>query len=332
MTDAKGLDPNYAYTRPQLREVPRFFLQAYLEQRYNIPRAKSKAPPNYDGVLTATIKEEESLIELIWEKYQEEGIAGKKTLLKGAPRPPAEGKEPEELEVDDKKEKPKRAPEPEKTKPPKQAKPKEEKPAAEFEPPGRSQAVLKAVLKAIQEHMAPVFEYHELATNERKAIFDEVEAGNTMVESLGIEVDRLREGLRSILVLVSSLFGDIRGEDFGIDDETIQKAFQVGWEVTEPLGETGHETEEEVEEAEEEAEKTTEAKVSTVTYEEGAAYNVEIGGKMHTVSMTNLQDESVFDSSLLGQLAAELGLEARGVPRVRIIPLIWDEIVTQCNA
>ena len=81
------MEPSACYTRPELRTYNRVALMNYVEARYKIPRASSKAPPGYTGKYTGDYKKVEGLVELIWELYQKEGVAGKKMLKAGAPRP-----------------------------------------------------------------------------------------------------------------------------------------------------------------------------------------------------------------------------------------------------
>jgi len=326
----KKLDAQFAYTRPELRKVPRLFLMLYLEERYQVPRSKAGAEKGYEGPYTALIKEESVLLDLIWEKYQEEGIAGAKALKKAAPRPPT-GEAPEEPEPEPKQEvevpidtsppeeeATKQAPEPEPAQK-KAKKTRSRKPKATVD--------IAAIGDLLQEQLAPLYnnvaalaEGQALGSDERKAIYD-------MVSNVLEEADRLTTVLRNALVLLGGLVGDIRGLDFGITDEVLEEAFVLGMRLTD------QEKVEEQPEGKPEKQKTNgKATTKSVQEDEGATYNVEIDGETHKVSILSLQDEKRFPSALLAQLGSALGIEVRGMPRVRSVPLIWDELTTQANA
>lgn len=84
-----ALDIKYCYSRPELKAQSRISLMNYLERRYGVPRSDSQAPPNYTGEFTADLKNPEAVTEAIWIRYQEEGVANKKSLSGSALRPPA---------------------------------------------------------------------------------------------------------------------------------------------------------------------------------------------------------------------------------------------------
>jgi len=86
-----ALDIKYCYSRPELKSQGRITLMNYLEGRYNILRSDSQIPPGttYTGEFTADMKNPEAVIESIWEKYQAEGVAAKRSLNESAPRPPS---------------------------------------------------------------------------------------------------------------------------------------------------------------------------------------------------------------------------------------------------
>lgn len=97
-------EPKLCYSKPDLRTAKRISLMKYIEQRWDVPRGKSKASPGYpkDGPYTGDLRTPEECINFIWAKYQEEGTAGTTQLSKTAPRaesPPVEEESAPPVEV-----------------------------------------------------------------------------------------------------------------------------------------------------------------------------------------------------------------------------------------
>ena len=327
----KKLSAEYAYTRPELRKVPRLFLMLYLEERYKIPRSKAMAEKGYTGPYTALILEEEAVIDLIWECYQKEDIAGTKSLKKDAPRPPdieleedpEEEKEEVKVEID--------------TSP---IDPPEEEPIVE-EPPARKpkktkeskssldiESLLEGVLAPVNQGLADLMQGINQGSDERKAIYD-------LVNQLLEESDRSAIILRNAILLLGGLVGDIRGIDLGIDNAVLEEAFMLGVELSnrghleEPPKDPKTNGKGKSSSKKNGKEEKDEEVSTTVVSDTGGAYDIEIDGESHRVSILSLQDESKFPSALLTKLGAALGIEVRGMPRVRSVPMLWDELVTQ---
>jgi len=206
----------------------------YIEERWDVPRGKSKAPPGYpsSGPFTGDLRKPEQCIDFIWEKYQEEGHAGSTTLKNTAPRPDI--KDAEVNDTPKEEEKVEEAPEKTKTEKvekvenkPVEKEPEETKPSTVTMTVSGGEPVTHLTKKEVQETL------FEVLTPVAKHIgkrFDGVDSSiedlRQMVQVLAAQHKTLLDIHKAILLLIGSTDAAVKGEDPPLSEEECPTVLQ----------------------------------------------------------------------------------------------------------
>jgi hypothetical protein len=327
------LDPKLCYSKPQLREVKRPLLLSYMLQRWNIPMNKAAAPADYTGPITGMIQETDTLIDIIWKRYQEEGFAGAASLKKDAPKavgaeeqPETAAAEPVEkivVEIRD------------------QAQPVVEEVVVTEEvktevrgeeTPAR--ALANEAVCAVFDRFDPIFksvlEQLVIAAEEREAIY------NYLKEVDG-KISNLQIGLKGVLDGVYSMATSICGYDANLET-TLKAAYDV-LGPNRPAAPAPQEVvvEHVVEQVVEQPPQPPQAqdpppqqtgKTRTTSYDQKKAYEIVLkDGKVLEVTQAKLLDSALISNALLIEIGQAVGLEVRNMPRTKSVHILWDQII-----